>query len=115
MQQMIFICFNVYITFIIVTFGIGSSYLHHHILDHLLHLLLGHSSFSPSILPQCPAVSRQVFFLVAIITAKISLWSTVKAHLGLGLLWAVSLQVPRLVTGVTIAPGVECVLKIRND
>ena len=76
---------------------------------------MGHSSFSPSILPWFPAVSEKVSFIVAIIIAKISIWSSVKSWWGLGLLWAVSLHVPGLVTGVTVAQGIECVLTIRND
>ena len=96
---MIFIRISVYFTFIIITAGtvcpitvsfnenpLTSCTLHHHFLDHLLHLRLCPRSFSLSILPRCLAVLGQMSFLVAILTAKILLWSSVKACLGLGLL-----------------------------
>ena len=41
--------------------------------------------------------------------------SSVIAHLCLGLLWAVSFHVLGLITGITVAQSIECVLTIRND
>ena len=78
-------------------------------------LLLSFGSFSPFILPRCLAVLGEVSFLVTIITAKISLRSSVITPLGLGLLWAVSLHVPGLISGVTVAQGLEFVFTIHND
>ena len=89
--------------------------MHHHILEHLLHLLLGYRSFSPFILSWSLAASGQVVFFGQILTAKISLWSSVIALLGFGFLHAISLHVPGHVTGVTVAQGIECVLTIGND
>ena len=89
--------------------------LHHHVLKHLHCLFLVHGGMLSSIPCWFPAILSHVFLLVTVITAKFSFWSSIIAALSLGFLWAVSLHMPGLVTGITIAKGVECVFTIRVE
>ena len=122
---MIFIQFNVYFTFIIVTPGNDSSgnrLLYWKSSDFLLHCtIMSWNIFSSVMVASGPLFlfsplqswARCPF--MSLLTAKFSLQSSVIAGLRLGFLRAVSFHMPRLVTGITVAQGAKCVLTIHEE
>ena len=118
-----FIQFNIYLTFITVTFGNNSSgnclwvlvSLHHHVLEHVNHLLLVHGGISSSIPLWFPAILGHVFLLVTVITAKFSLPSSAITALSLGFLrHSLFTQVPGVVLWFSWWSLLLCKLRISH-